>query len=94
MALALTLYEDSLCPYCGQDKHEAMDPDFADEWTTMLPVRDFACTALAEAAKRDEGRDHPAALRYVVGLREGALERKAALIAARAERAAAGEPEH
>lgn len=91
--LALSIFEDAHCPHCGQLRHEAQDPDLAGEWTTSLPIRDFACTALARADERahKDKREHPGALRYVVGLRPGAVERKAALVAARAERAAASE---
>jgi len=88
MALALQEYEDGLCPNCGQPKHEAMDPDLADEWTTMAPVRDYACTAIARAAEQNKDADHPGALAYVVGLREGWEGR---LAATRAERAPASE---
>lgn len=62
-----------------------MDDDLADEWTTMNAVRDHGCTALARAGERDKEREHPHALRYVVGLREGWEDRKAAKVAARIE---------
>ena len=91
LALALTIYEASLCPGCGQDQHESMDDDLQDEWTTMQPVRCGGCTALARAAERDGERDHPGALRYVVGMREGWQARKAARVAARAAKANAEE---
>ena len=91
LALALQTYEDDLCDGCGQSLTESMDPDLADEWATLPPHRCAACTALAAAAERAEkdGTEHPRALRWVIGLREGWQERRSA---ARAERAAANEP--
>lgn len=68
-----------------------MDPDLADEWTTMPAMRDHACTALARAQERDKDREHNGALRYVVGMREGWQDR---LAATRAERAAASQDSH
>ena len=65
---------------------ESMDPDLAEHWTTMEPVRCHACTALAVAHKATEGADHPHALRHIVGLREGWEDARSA---ARRERAAA-----
>ena len=86
LAVALRAYEDNTCPGCGQQMHEAMDPDLEREWTTMLPHRDFACTTLAKAAEKYKDSEHPQALRYIVGLREGAEKRKAKAVAKRAER--------
>lgn len=63
-----------------------MDPDLLEDWTTMAPHRCGSCTALARAAETNKDRDHPHALRYLVGLREGWQDRKAASVAARAER--------
>lgn len=91
LALALQAHDDARCSGCGQLLSECMDPDLLDEWTTMHPVRCGACTAIARAADDAKDRDHPGALRYVVGLREGWDRR---LASARAERAAAGEPQH
>lgn len=71
-------YEDRIDPATGQDITLSTDPALAEYWTTMPAVRDFAHTALSEARKRDEGKDHPEALRYVVGLREGWKEALAA----------------
>jgi len=71
LAMALRLYEDGLCPGCGQQIRYAMDPALAEFWTTMPPVRDHACTALAEAQDGVKDSRHPHALRHVVGLREG-----------------------
>lgn len=90
LALALSLYEDSRCPGCGQALHESMDPDLLDEWTTMHPVRCGACTALGRAAENDadQKREHPGALRRIVGLREGWQARKAERVAEREARAA------
>ena len=69
--MALRIYDDSTCTGCGQIMALALDPVLAGYWTTMEPVRDYACTALADAQKRDEGSAHSHALRHVVGLREG-----------------------
>lgn len=71
-----------------------MDPDLADEWTTVGPFRDYACTAIARAAESAKDSDHPGALRYVVGLREGWEGRRAASVAARGERAASSQDGH
>jgi hypothetical protein len=84
LALALTIYEDGLCPGCGQPKRMAMDPDLAEEWTSAHPWRCGGCMALSRAAKRNEKDDHPHALRYVIGLREGWERRKAKAVAERA----------
>ena len=86
-ALALQEYEDGLCSGCGQPLKESMDADLLDDWTTMEPHRCGGCTALAVAADRSKDREHPGALRYIIGLREGWQDRKARLVAARAERA-------
>lgn len=71
LALALQIHEDRTDPVTGQDVALSTDPRLAEYWTTMQPVRDYAQTALIEAQKRNEDREHPEALRYVVGLREG-----------------------
>ena len=92
LALALQEYEDGLCSGCGQPLRESMDPDLLEEWTSMDPHRCGGCTALAVAADQSKDRDHPGALRYIVGLRQGWEERKARLVAARAERARADGP--
>jgi hypothetical protein len=88
LALALQEYEDQHCPDCGQNLKYAMDPDLADEWTTMAPVRDHACTALAQAAEANKDAKHAQALRHPVGMREGWEGRLAATRAAKAP----GEP--
>ena len=90
-ALALQQYEDSLCDGCGQVLRESMDGDLLDEWTTAEPYRCGACTAIARAAEQADkvGREHPGALRFIVGLREGWEGR---LAAARAKRAASSQP--
>lgn len=83
------MHEDFTCSGCGQPMSESMDVDLAEHWTTMHPVRCYACTALAVAQKTVENETHPHALRHVVGLREGWVEARAAASAARRERAAA-----
>lgn len=87
LALALTLYEDRVDPSHGQRRDLAMDPDLADEWTGLAPVRDFAAQALSTLADAKKDTDHPHTWRYVVGLREGWEERKAAKVRARQEEA-------
>ena len=89
LALALQAYEDDTCSSCGQWLTHAMDPDLADDWTSMSPHRCGGCTALAEAAEANKDTKHPGALRYVLGLREGW---EARLAATRAKRSAASEP--
>ena len=91
LALALRIHEDMTCSGCGQPMSDSMDPDLADWWSTMDAVRCHACTALAAAQKRDEGRDHPHALRHILGLRAGWEEAREQASAARRERAAADE---
>jgi len=88
LALGLQAFEDNRCPDCGQRLDLALDPDLAEEWTTMNPVRDHACTAIAVAAETNKNAAHMGALRYPVGMREGWEERRSA---ARAERSSAGE---
>ena len=90
LALGLAIYEESRCSGCGEWLHESMDPDLLDEWTTTIPHRCGACTALARASDddRDKGRDHPGALRRRVGLRQGWEQRKAQAVAEREARAA------
>lgn len=83
LAIALTLYEDSIDPSHGQRKDLALDPDLADEWTHMDPIKDFAAEAMAVAADSRKDEKHAQAWRYVIGLREGWESRKAAKVAAR-----------
>lgn len=62
-----------------------MDSDLADEWTAAAPpARDFAALKMAELAAAKKDVDHPETFRYILGLREGWEERKAAKVAARA----------
>lgn len=88
LALGLQAYEDNRCPDCGQRLDLALDPDLAEDWTTMEPVRDHACTAIAVAAEANKDATHMGALRYPVGLRQDWEQRRSA---ARAERAASDE---
>ena len=85
LALALTLYEDRIDPSHGQRRDLAMDPDLADEWTWFDPARDYAALAMATAAKQVKDDDHPETYRFLLGLREGWEERRAARVAARQE---------
>jgi hypothetical protein len=83
LALALTLYEANIDPSHGQRKDLALDPDLADEWTGLAPVRDHAALAMTLLADSVKDSDHPESFRYMLGLREGWEERKAAKVAAR-----------
>lgn len=69
--MALRAYEDRIDPATGQDVVLSSDPRLADSWRTLPAVRDYAHTALLEAQERDSKREHPQALRYVVGLEAG-----------------------
>ena len=83
LALALTLYEERIDPAHGQRKDRAMDPDLANEWTGLAPVRDYAALAMAQLAEQVKEDKHPETFRYMLGLREGWEERKAEKVAAR-----------
>jgi hypothetical protein len=83
LALALTLHEDGIDPSHGQRKDLALDPDLADEWTGLDPVRDYAALAMSRLADTTKESDHPETFRYMLGLREGWEERRAAKIASR-----------
>ena len=83
LALALRLYEDGIDSSHGQRKDLALDPDLADEWTGLSPVRDYAALAMTQLAKSVDGDDHPDTFRYMLGLREGWEQRKAAKVAQR-----------
>lgn len=83
LALALTIYEDRTDASHGQRRDLALDPDLADEWTGLDPVRDFAALAMARLADTKKEADHPETFRYVLGLREGWEDRKAAKVTAR-----------
>lgn len=83
LALALTIYEDRVDPSHGQRRDLALDPDLAEEWTFLDPVKDFAAEALAIAAETRKDEKHPQSWRYVIGLKEGWESRKAAKAAAR-----------
>ena len=83
LALALTTYEDIIDPSHGQRRDLAMDPDLADEWTHIDPVKDYAAEALALAVETRKEEKYPQAWRYVIGLKEGWESVRAARIAAR-----------
>lgn len=83
LALALTIYEDRIDPAHGQRRDLAMDPDLADEWTGLAPVRDNAALAMALLADQAKDDRHPETFRYMLGLREGWEERKAVKVADR-----------
>jgi hypothetical protein len=74
---ALDLYEDSLCPECGQPRAETFDPLHdgdnpyrTAEYIVGAPLRDHACTALARARKRIDEQEmpHSGALRFGIHL--------------------------
>lgn len=77
LALALTLYEDRIDPSHGQRKDLALDPDLADEWTWIGPMRDYAALAMARAAEEQKNSDHPESWRWALGMKEGWEERRA-----------------
>lgn len=77
LAVALTLYEERIDPAHGQRRDRALDPDLADEWTWLAPVRDYAALAMSQAAATKKADDHPETFRYVLGLKEGWDERQA-----------------
>lgn len=78
LALALEIHEGRIDPSHGQRRDLAMDPDLAEEWTGLDPLRDHAATAMARLADEHKDADHPETLRYVLGLREGWEERREA----------------
>lgn len=69
LAQALVAYEDSLCPSCGNPRHETMDPDHESDWTAPLPLRCHACTAIAHRAKEYAESDAPQALAFSAELK-------------------------
>ena len=84
LASALMLYESNIDPSHGQRKDLAMDPDLADEWTEAAPsARDFAALTMATLADSRKDADHPETFRYILGLKQGWEQRKAAKVAAR-----------
>ena len=83
LALALTMHEDRIDPAHGQPRDLAMDEDLSDEWVVAATRFDYAAAAMAEAAEKKKDTDHPGAFRYLMGMREGWEERKAAKVAAR-----------
>lgn len=77
LALALELYEASLCPSCGQPRDETFDPlhdgDNPNRTATYVvskPIRDHACTEMSRAKKVLEEADypHPGGLRFGISL--------------------------
>src|SRR5574338_721003 len=63
-ALAWQSFTDSLCPSCGNSRHESMDPDSDGEWWADLPMRCHACTAIAARAKEYREATAPEALAF------------------------------
>lgn len=72
-ALALDLYEDSLCPLCRQPSHICQDPAKQFDWRSPDPTRCHATTALLNKQKGYTDETHPpaAALLFGVQLNEG-----------------------
>jgi len=81
--MALVIYEDDIDPSHGQRKSLAMDPDLADQWTGLAPVRDYAAMAMARLAEIVKDDDHPETFRYMLGMTEGWEDVKAAKVAER-----------
>lgn len=69
LACALTLYEASLCPGCGQPRHESMDPANEHRYHADLPLRCHACTAQVRRVKEYADQTDREALYYDVKLR-------------------------
>ena len=74
LASALLLYEDSLCPDCGQPRAETFDPLHDSDnpartasYVVSEPLRDHACTAMARARSKISKADYP----HPEGLRLG-----------------------
>ena len=87
LALALTLHEDRIDPSHGQRKDLALDPDLADEWAGLDPIRDYAAMAMTQLAEQKKDTEQPHTWRYVLGLREGWESRKAEKVRARQDEA-------
>jgi hypothetical protein len=71
VAVALTLYEASLCSGCGHPVEESADPDAdphapsgAWHYEAPAPTRCHACTALAATQADYHDAPHPQALRW------------------------------
>ena len=67
LALALTIHEAGIDSSHGQRKDLALDPDLAEEWTGLSPVRDYAAlamTTLAKTVEGDEGGRHAAGVPF------------------------------
>lgn len=84
LALALTIYEDSVCPGCGQMRKYSMDGDLLHEWTVPTPDRCGSCAAIEAAAERArKDYDQPGSMRYLPMLKAGWEDRKAEAVKAR-----------
>lgn len=64
LAQALTEYERMLCPGCGNNLSESMDPNFQNDWVSPYPHRCHACTAIDSRAAQYSDSDAPGALRF------------------------------
>lgn len=71
LAAALVKFEETLCTGCGNPLHESTsadaDPDNRDgshKYVADVPVRCFACTAVAERSKQYEEAKAPQALKF------------------------------
>jgi hypothetical protein len=71
--LALAVYDESLCPLCGQPSHICQDPANQFKWHAPEPVRCHATTALLAKQKgyTEETNPQVQALMFGVRLNEG-----------------------
>lgn len=62
--LALTAWEDGICPSCGMQKSVCQDP--GTEWTARAtgPYRCHVTTAIKRAQKNYAKSEHPEALMW------------------------------
>lgn len=66
LALALTLYEDSLCPCCGVPKSTAWNDDTEGAWSVNDDLICHAGAAREQWRKDDAGNAEPGTLPRVV----------------------------
>lgn len=66
MAVALEVYEQSLCPSCGVPHELGMDKTASHQWVAGLPVRCHSCTAMLIRAEEYADASQRSALRFPV----------------------------
>lgn len=60
--MALTAYEDGLCPGCGQPKDRAWDPDDAGYYD----VQELVCAGCKASQQHDHGKAEPGTKTHLV----------------------------